>query len=344
MGSRGWVKLHRKIQDHWIYQEKRIFSRYEAWLDLIMLANHKDNKSLIDGELITVKKGSFITSKRRLCGRWDWSNTKVDNFLKLLEQDEMITYESDTKKTVITIANYDVYHDKDIEKRHGNDTDVSENAPTQVADGFEIDEKGDTKKTGLPHDTEGVSGGVEFEKRHESDTETKQKHNGNDTETHKQECKELKELKELKDSTTTENDDAIVFYQNNIGMIRPNITDEMLDYIKDLGDPLVIEALKRSLDRNKPSWGYAKSILRSWYSKGIRTIDQAKAEEIEFKNQRSNQRPSHSKKPKQQEVIPDWFKNRNNNASDSQQIENEEKEAQELDALLKNYRKAGGNE
>lgn len=68
----GWIKLHRKIQDHWIYQEKRKFSRYEAWLDLLMLANHKDNKVLLGNELLLVEKGSFITSELKLMERWSW--------------------------------------------------------------------------------------------------------------------------------------------------------------------------------------------------------------------------------------------------------------------------------
>lgn len=130
MSNQGWVKLHRKIQDHWLYQEERQFSRYEAWLDLIMMANHKDNKTLIDGSLKTVKKGQLITSIRKLCDKWNWSNTKVKNFLNLLQDDEMIDVKSDTKKTVITIVNYTTYHNIDNEKttqeRHESDTEATQ--------------------------------------------------------------------------------------------------------------------------------------------------------------------------------------------------------------------------
>lgn len=290
--GRGWIKLHRKIQDHWIYQEERTFSRYESWLDLIMLANHKDNKTLIDGELITVEKGSFITSKRKLSIRWKWSNTKVDNFLKLLEQDGMIEQKSDTKKTVVTIVKYEVYHE------------------------------------------------LEKEKRHENETETKQKHNGNETETYKQELKNLrtKELKkDLKESTTTVENDAIVFYQNNIGLIRPIISDEILDWINDLGDGMVIEALKRAIASNKANWGYAKAILKSWHQKGIKSIEEANAEAIEFQNQQAN-RFGKQQKP---EVVPDWFKDRDKQSeADPEQTQDpvqSQKEKEEIDALLRQY-------
>lgn len=113
----GWIKLHRKIQDHWIYQEKRKFSRYEAWLDLLMLANHKDNKVLLGNELLLVEKGSFITSELKLMERWSWGKGKLRSFLEMLESDGMIIRKTDRKKTTITICNYSVYHDSEETNR-----------------------------------------------------------------------------------------------------------------------------------------------------------------------------------------------------------------------------------
>ncbi|WP_322020128.1 hypothetical protein [Clostridium butyricum] len=52
----GWQKIYRDIQDHWLWEDKP-FSRGQAWIDLILLVNHEDNKTLIDGELIEVKRG-----------------------------------------------------------------------------------------------------------------------------------------------------------------------------------------------------------------------------------------------------------------------------------------------
>jgi len=52
---RGWIKLHRKIQEHWLYQEKRKFSRFEAWIDLLMMMNHEDSKVILGNEIIERK-------------------------------------------------------------------------------------------------------------------------------------------------------------------------------------------------------------------------------------------------------------------------------------------------
>ena len=71
----------------------------------------------------------MVTSIRRLCDRWGWSNSKVIKFLKTLENDSIIHVKSDTKKTVITIVNYSVYQgfvDKQAtQKRHQNDAEAT---------------------------------------------------------------------------------------------------------------------------------------------------------------------------------------------------------------------------
>jgi hypothetical protein len=127
MAKTGWVAIYRQIQDHWLWADKP-FSKQAAWIDMLLLANHDDNKFLLGNEVVTVKCGSFIASVEKLKNRWGWSNTKVINFLKTLENDEMVTRKSDTKKTVITLINYGVYSNfektKTMPKRYENDTET----------------------------------------------------------------------------------------------------------------------------------------------------------------------------------------------------------------------------
>lgn len=122
----GWISLHRSIQKHWLFEEKRKFSRFEAWIDILMMVNHTDNKIMHDGDLITVKRGQRITSLRQLGERWSWSITKVDKYLKTLESDGMLVVKKDTKKTVLTVVNYDDYQDGNFKKRRRNDSEKTE--------------------------------------------------------------------------------------------------------------------------------------------------------------------------------------------------------------------------
>lgn len=119
MGNKGWISLHRKIEDNWLYPtvEDRTFSKFEAWVDILLMVNHEDRKVMLGRDLIEVKKGQRITSLRKLARRWKWSRNKVSSFLELLDQDNMIELKKDTKKTVITVVNYEVYQNDDVGKR-----------------------------------------------------------------------------------------------------------------------------------------------------------------------------------------------------------------------------------
>lgn len=106
----GWIRVDRKITEHWLWDD-RPFSRGQAFIDLIMMANHKDNTFLHGTELLTIDRGSFVTSELKLMERWGWSKSKVRYFLNALELDSMLVKKTDRKKTTITIVNYSIYQD-----------------------------------------------------------------------------------------------------------------------------------------------------------------------------------------------------------------------------------------
>ena len=118
----GWIKVHRKLAEHWLWYEKP-FDKARAWLDLLIMVNHKDRKIMFDGSLIEVKAGQKITSLRQLSERWGWSTKKVKSFLECLENDKMLTFTSDKKKTVISIDNYSLYQHEETAKKHRRNTE-----------------------------------------------------------------------------------------------------------------------------------------------------------------------------------------------------------------------------
>ena len=105
---KGWICLHRCILTHWIWQDA---NRFKWWIDLLLRANNKDAKVLIDGSLMECKRGQFITSLGKLAEEWMVSRNTVRRFLDALESDTMIVRKSTHKLTQITICNYDSYQD-----------------------------------------------------------------------------------------------------------------------------------------------------------------------------------------------------------------------------------------
>ena len=109
MAESGWVKLHRKIRECFIWDDAEPFDRRSAWMDLVMMVNHEDKQIMFNGKMITVKRGQKVTSIRKLSERWHWSRERVKNYLILLEKAGMITTDITTHNTTITLVNYNVY-------------------------------------------------------------------------------------------------------------------------------------------------------------------------------------------------------------------------------------------
>ena len=140
----GWVKLYRSIVDNWVWQDKP-FSKGQAWIDLIIMANHKENKFPLGNEVITVERGSLITSELKLMERWGWSKSKVRQFLNQLQNDSMIVKKTDRKKTTINIINYDVYQDFETTEEPKKDQSQTNDRPKKDTNKNDKNVKNDKK-------------------------------------------------------------------------------------------------------------------------------------------------------------------------------------------------------
>lgn len=110
--KRGYLAVYRKIQDHPFYKEKRVFSKYEAWLDILIEARHSTEieKVLIGMKTVDCGYGQSVKSLRTWGGRWGWTAKKVSRFFNLLEEMNQIRHESVTVTTRITVLNYSKYN------------------------------------------------------------------------------------------------------------------------------------------------------------------------------------------------------------------------------------------
>lgn len=151
MASQGWIAVDRKIFDNLIWKNEDPFDRRSAWIDLLLLVNHTDNKVLINGKVETVKRGQRITSILFLAQRWRWSRTKTKAFLKMLEAEGMIILDVQAKKkTIITITNYSKYQDmqnKKTSRKKGMKKDIPDPLGLQGCSEIEYKEKNNRKTT-----------------------------------------------------------------------------------------------------------------------------------------------------------------------------------------------------
>lgn len=118
----GWIKLHRSILENFLWQEKRVFSRAEAWLELLLTASYEDRKILISGQIVEVATGQIANTMVYFSEHWGWSRKKVKGFLDLLEHEEMITVECTSKYTLITILKWGFYQNIGTSEEHQKST------------------------------------------------------------------------------------------------------------------------------------------------------------------------------------------------------------------------------
>ncbi|XJS09709.1 helix-turn-helix domain-containing protein [Aerococcaceae bacterium WGS1372] len=91
------------------------------------------------------------------------------------------------------------------------------------------------------------------------------------------------------------------FYENNFGLIKASVVDDLKDYLDIFKDPdMLIHAMKKAIDNNA-TFGYAKSIMQRWLNSKLMTLTDVKADELAFTNRTSNyKRNIHYK-----EIIPE---------------------------------------
>ena len=110
--EQGYISLWRTIFDNPLWLEEK-FTRAQAWVDMLLLANHKTNFLRLRGIRVEVKRGEIARSKESLADRWQWSRGKVIRFLKELEKHQMIVQQTGQQNSrllsKISIVNYEKY-------------------------------------------------------------------------------------------------------------------------------------------------------------------------------------------------------------------------------------------
>lgn len=117
----GWVSIHRQMSENDLWTCE-VFSRGQAWVDLIILANHKESYFYKRGVKIEVKRGELSWSEVALSQRWKWSRNKVRKFLKDLEKEQQIEHQKTNVTTRIKLINYEKYQSNEQQIEQQKDT------------------------------------------------------------------------------------------------------------------------------------------------------------------------------------------------------------------------------
>jgi hypothetical protein len=104
----GFIKLHRRVRNNWIWETPDYF---KAWIDILLEVNYKSKSVRIGNKILICERGQSVNSLDTWAKKWGWHKSKVRRFFNLLEQDAMIVTKSETQTTRITVCNYGIYND-----------------------------------------------------------------------------------------------------------------------------------------------------------------------------------------------------------------------------------------
>lgn len=105
--SDGWIKLYRQLTDNDIWLSEK-FTDGQAWVDLLLLANHTKGFIKVRGIRLDLQPGQCGYSVLTLAKRWRWSRGKVLRFIDFLDRKNMVktVQQKNHISTIISIVNY----------------------------------------------------------------------------------------------------------------------------------------------------------------------------------------------------------------------------------------------
>ena len=109
----GWISVDRALFGHDFFAREPMSER-EAWIWMLQNAQWEDGTHRVGGSVHAVPRGSFMATLREMQSVFMWgSDTKVRNFLKRLEGENMIERTTvgtrNAPKTHVTVCKYDEY-------------------------------------------------------------------------------------------------------------------------------------------------------------------------------------------------------------------------------------------
>jgi hypothetical protein len=125
---KGHIKVARRTFDPVagdpLWLERREFSRWEAWVDVIQMAAFRARRHVTQYGTVHLQRGEFVASLRYLADRWLWSVKQVRGWISALTKwARLRAQREEAAGTVYLIVNYERYQttgaDADEEKGTG---------------------------------------------------------------------------------------------------------------------------------------------------------------------------------------------------------------------------------
>lgn len=238
----GWIKMHRQIMEHWIWEDPK---KLKWWLEILLLTNHSDKKTMIGGKIVTIERGTFHTSELKLSEKWNVSRNTVRKFLKLLESDGMITTNRTQNGTTIEVCNYNVFQGfLEEKKQQSEQRNEQQNEQRDIQQSAQLNEQ--------------------------------KKDNGLNTTKELKNYKELENVKNVVVEPNQKNDfaEVINLYQRDIQATPPlTVINKLSDDFDMFGKEIMLYAIEKSAIAGNRDYKFIDYLTKEWRKQQLRTLE-----------------------------------------------------------------------
>lgn len=105
---RGYIKIWRKIQDSFIWQNPKALVLFTH---LLMEANYKDTEFMMNYKKLILKRGQLVCGRKKLSIETGISEGTIYKMMEMFEHEQLIEQQKTNLYTIVTMVNYNKYQD-----------------------------------------------------------------------------------------------------------------------------------------------------------------------------------------------------------------------------------------
>lgn len=115
MENVSYIKLFRKLLNSPIFENEKAL---KIWIWCLLKATHIEREQLVGQQIAKLKKGEFVFGRSKASEELKMTESTVYKYIKLLEKLQMISINSNTKFSVISIEKWEEYQVEELKNNN----------------------------------------------------------------------------------------------------------------------------------------------------------------------------------------------------------------------------------
>lgn len=126
MEDTSYIKLFRKILKSPIWDNEKAL---KIWIWCLLKATHTERKQLVGQQIVDLEKGQFIFGRKKASEELKMTESTIYKYIKLLEELQMLTVNSNNKFSVVSIEKWENYQVEEL-KNNSKETTKEQQSNT----------------------------------------------------------------------------------------------------------------------------------------------------------------------------------------------------------------------